>query len=101
MRVGLFVLVVVVGGSSSGHTITQKDKQFSHAALTIQAADSVTFKNSDVVAHNVFSRSAANVFNLKAQAPGTSSSVAFEHEGIVEVRCAIHPMMRLTITVTE
>ena len=35
------------------------------------------------------------------QAPGGSSKVPFDKEGVAEVRCSIHPKMKLIITVKK
>lgn len=79
--------------------ITQKGQQFNPRVLTIKAGDEVVFVNDDTGTHNVFSESAANSFDLKAQRPGASTRVAFPKAGKVDVRCAIHPSMRMTIEV--
>jgi plastocyanin len=57
------------------------------------------FRNDDAVVHNVFSSDAAFRFNLRAQAPGASTAVAFDQPGTFHVRCAIHPNMKLDVTV--
>ncbi len=81
------------------HAVSQKNKEFSQAELTVKPGDKVVFSNDDEVTHNVFSNSPCCKFNLKTQAPGDKSSVTFEKEGDVEVRCAIHPKMKLTVHV--
>lgn len=80
-------------------TVTQKGQQFSPRALKIKAGDEVVFVNDDTGTHNVFSESAANTFDLKAQRPGTRTKVAFPSGGRVDIRCAIHPSMRMTIDI--
>lgn len=89
---------VLAGGA---HVVSQKDKKFSVAALTVKAGDAVTFKNDDGIIHNVFSTSKGAEFNLNAQKPGTSNEHVFAGEGVVDVRCAFHPTMKLTVTVTK
>jgi plastocyanin len=79
--------------------VTQKGQQFNPRALTVKAGDEVVFVNDDTGTHNVFSESPANSFDLKAQRPGASTRVAFPKAGKVDVRCAIHPSMRMTIEV--
>ncbi len=102
---GLICVVALVGGSGLGasdepkHVVGQKGKQFSTAALKVRRGEAVRFVNDDTVTHNVFSKSPAAPFNLKLQRPGQSEEVRFEHPGTAVVRCAIHPMMRLEVTV--
>ncbi len=79
--------------------VTQKGQQFTPRTLTLKVGDEIVFVNDDTGTHNVFSESPANSFDLKAQRPGTRTKVAFPNPGRVEVRCAIHPSMRLTVEV--
>ncbi|CAD5293874.1 Cupredoxin-like domain-containing protein [Bosea sp. 62] len=79
--------------------VAQKGQQFNPRTLTIKAGDEVVFVNDDTGTHNVFSESATTSFDLKAQRPGASTRVAFPKVGKVDVRCAIHPSMRMTIEV--
>jgi plastocyanin len=79
--------------------VTQKGQQFTPRMLTLKVGDEIVFFNDDTGTHNVFSESPANSFDLKAQRPGTRTKVAFPNAGRVEVRCAIHPSMRLAVDV--
>lgn len=83
------------------HVVVQKDRAFSVSALTIKPGDSIVFKNADDVTHNVFSVSPGMQFDIRRQAPGTSSTVPFNKEGTAEIRCAIHPTMKLIVTVKK
>jgi plastocyanin len=88
-----------VSASAEGYTVLQKDKLFSRDTIQVRAGDSITFSNQDTVTHNVFSVSPGNTFEIKTQLPGKSSTVSFENPGTAEVRCAIHPTMKLTVNV--
>jgi plastocyanin len=81
------------------HIIEQKNRSFSVTELTIKLGESVVFHNVDEVTHNVFSMSPGIKFDIKTQKPGSTSTVPFEKAGIGEVRCAIHPNMKLKLTV--
>jgi plastocyanin len=81
--------------------VEQKGREFSTKELTVRRGTKVEFCNSDDVTHNVFSKSAVNPFNIKTQLPGNSSVVEFKDEGVTEVRCAIHPTMKLIVTVKD
>src|SRR5262245_48167591 len=95
----LFSVLVFGAMPITEHTVLQSNKAFSQAELTIKPGDKVVFKNDDTVTHNVFSVSKGAEFNLKTQAPGTSNAVPFNTEGTVEIRCAIHPKMKLIVNV--
>jgi plastocyanin len=99
------VLLAGLAGASltagAQHEITQKDRAFSQTELTIKPGDSIVFKNEDEVTHNVFSVSSGMEFDIRRQAPGGSSSVPFLKEGVAEIRCSIHPRMKLIVVVRK
>lgn len=80
-------------------TVSQKDRAFAPAAVTMKVGGTLVFKNDDDVTHNSFSASKGNEFNSKAQQPGATASVTFKTPGEVEIRCAFHPKMRMLVTV--
>ena len=93
--------LTALAASESAHMISQKDKAFSEKEITIHPGESITFKNDDSVAHNVFSSSPGFEFNLKNQAPGAEATQTFNQEGDCEIRCAIHPKMKLIVHVKK
>ena len=95
----LFAGIVLGSAPAAERTITQSNKTFSEAEITIKPGDKVVFKNDDQVTHNVFSTSKGFEFNLKTQGPGTAASVPFSAEGTAEIRCTIHPKMKLIVNV--
>ncbi len=97
---GLIAAAPVPRGSE-GVQIIQKDRSFSKSAVTLQTGQPLIFKNEDAVTHNVFSQTPGMEFDLRTQRPGEQSTISFEHAGISEVRCAIHPTMKLIVTVKQ
>ena len=100
----IFVSLTLLGGATaSAQTIVvdQKDRKFSKTEITIKPGQTINFQNSDEVAHNVFSVTPSLEFEIHRQAPGEKSSISFAKEGIVEVRCSIHPRMKLMVTVKK
>jgi plastocyanin len=96
--------ILAVGASlalAADHQIIQKDRSFSQTEITIKPGDKIVFQNSDDVTHNVFSITSGMEFDLRRQAPGASSTVPFDKEGVAEVRCSIHPKMKLIVTVKK
>jgi plastocyanin len=90
-----------VGALAANLTITQKGRTFSSESITIKKGGTVTFLNDDSVPHNIMSTSQRNEFNLGSQPPGASTDVTFKEGGEVQVICAIHPRMKMTVTVSE
>lgn len=80
-------------------TVGQTNKAFTKTALTINKGDSVKFINNDPFFHNVFSLSDVKFFDLGSFPKGEFKVVTFEDAGVIEVECAIHPEMKMTITV--
>jgi len=83
------------------HLIGQKEMKFSQEELVIKVGDTVSFRNDEDEFHNVFSLSDTSTFDLGSYAKGDVRKVVFEKPGIVEVECAIHPTMLMTIEVKE
>lgn len=81
--------------------VDQKDKQFSKKSIKIKVGDTVEFKNSDSVAHNIFSLSDTQSFDLGSYTQGQSKKVTFDKPGKVEVECSIHPNMQMVVEVEK
>ena len=96
-----FLAGATVAAFAAEHTIRQKGKMFSETSVTIKKGDKLTFLNDDNVAHNIFSTSGGNDFNLGLLSPGASASVTFDKTGDVDVICAIHPQMKMKVKVTD
>jgi plastocyanin len=89
----------LLSNAGEDHAINPKDRAFSQTGITIQLGDSIVFKNADDVTHNVFSVSSGMEFDIRRQPLGGSSKVQFSKKGAAEVRCPIHPKMKLIVTV--
>lgn len=81
--------------------VHQKGSAFDPERMSVRVGEAVVFVNDDKVAHNVMSGSKAAKFNLGLQKPGDSKSLSFDEAGEVEIRCAIHPKMKMVIEVVE
>ena len=106
MRKLVLLTLAVVAGLSAGalaatQMIHQQGRMFSAESLSVKKGDALTFLNDDTVPHNIMSASKGNEFNLGSQAPGSSTDVSFKEAGDVQVICAIHPRMKMTVKVTD
>lgn len=100
----LFLLVagpVCMQAMAKEFEVTQKDKKFNQKALALKTGDSISFKNEDAFAHNIFSLSDTKTFDLGSYPQGQAKSVVFDKPGTVEVECAIHPDMKLVVEVKK
>jgi plastocyanin len=94
---GLILAAPATAGQS--HKISQIDRKFSVADLTVNRGDTITFTNDEqTTVHNVSGKGAAS-FNTGTQKPGEAKQVVMDQPGTMEVRCAIHPLMKMTVTV--
>jgi plastocyanin len=81
--------------------VDQRDKAFSPHVLAVPVGTKVTFKNSDVVLHNVYSRSPVKTVDLGAFGQDQSRQTTFDEPGRVDVFCAIHTNMHAIILVLD
>ena len=93
------LLMFAVGAYAGTFTVGQKNKQFTKKKLVIKVGEKVRFTNEDPFFHNVFSLSPIKTFDLGSYPKGEYREVEFDTAGTVEVECAIHPHMRMTIIV--
>jgi plastocyanin len=88
-----------VAYAAAEHTVSQKGRAFSESSMTIKKGETINFVNDDNIAHNIMSTTAGNEFNLGSQAPGSTSPLTLNNAGEVAIVCAIHPRMKMTVTV--
>jgi plastocyanin len=84
---------VPAAAANRGHAIRQRNLQFDPRVSVVVKGTTVEFPNEDKVFHNVFSTSRPARFDLGLYRSGTSKSVQFKREGVVDVFCNIHPEM--------
>lgn len=85
-------------GEAAPPTVGQRDRSFSTEALDLRAGAVVRFVNDDAVAHNIVVRDPAGATQASPlQRPGEHTDIAFPLAGEHEVRCALHPRMRMTV----
>lgn len=81
--------------------VGQENKNFTVESLKVKVGDTVKFTNRDPYSHNVYSLSETKSFDLGSYPKGKFKSVTFDKSGTVEVECAIHPTMEMTIEVEK
>lgn len=98
----VLVLVLMSGqalAADAAHTIVQKDRQFHPGEVTINRGESLTFTNDDDFIHQIYVKSPDFGFDSAERYPGQLITETFTRQGTFEVRCHIHPKMRLTVHV--
>ena len=94
------LLMAIEPAGAAEHKISQKNMEISAKEMTIKVGDTINFVNADNTTHNVYSASENFQFDSQMQEPGQASGVRFTKAGVFEIRCAIHPKMKLKVTVT-
>ena len=96
----LAALLLILDASAADQAVDQIKEKFDRDALTLKVGDSVTFKNSDPVKHNLTVVTPdEDSKDLGMEAPGGSVTYAPPKPGTYDVRCSIHPKMKMKIKV--
>lgn len=107
----LIAAIIITGGVvyadiSRGNQTQQKfaesqqhQHKFSDIFLALKPGDQVNFLNRDGVTHKLVSTSPDFVLDNGELRPGTSKALEFDHKGVVDLSCSLHPEMKMTIFV--
>jgi plastocyanin len=85
--------------AASRHVVGQKGALFNPGKMTVGVGDVVVFKNDDGVTHHIYSSTKGQEFNLETTSPGQDVRHTFAKPGRVDIRCGLHPGMRLVVNV--
>jgi plastocyanin len=93
---GLTACCLSFAAQGAGTVVVQKGRAFRPAEVTIARGDSVTFTNEDSFIHQIY---VTGLFDSEEKAPGENLNEIFPGPGTFQVRCHIHPTMRMTVRV--
>ena len=99
VRLALLLLTCVATGAfaaDAAHTIVQSGRTFRPAEVTINRGESLTFTNDDEFIHQVY---VTGLFDSEEKSPGENLTESFTESGTFQVRCHIHPKMKLVVHV--
>jgi len=92
--------VSAFGAKAASVNIDQNNLKFAPNTATIKAGDALVFMNNDDVTHNINVIDAdGDAADQGLQKPKQSITTKFDKAGEFQVRCAIHPKMKMTVTV--
>lgn len=94
-------VALAAGEGADGVVVSQKDKIFAPGSIEVRVGQPIEIHNDDATVHNAYCQSGDFKYNSGPQQPGARSRFAFVKPGVYEVRCAIHPKMKLSVTVLE
>ena len=73
-----------------------KGRAFHPAEITIGRNEPLTFTNEDSFIHQIY---VVGLFDSEEKGPGENLNETFPQTGTFQVRCHIHPTMRMTVHV--
>ena len=97
MRRTLAVLLTATACAQAADlSIAQKGRAFHPGEITINRGQTLTFTNGDSFIHQIY---VDGLFDSDEKAPGQNLNETFPNAGTFQVRCHIHPTMRMTVHV--
>jgi plastocyanin len=99
MRRLLLLLLFLPGpvtAAEGNHVISQKGRAFHPAEVTIARNEGLAFTNQDSFIHQIY---VDGLFDSEEKGPGEVLNETFPRAGTFQVRCHIHPTMRLIVHV--
>jgi plastocyanin len=81
--------------------VVQREITFVPERIDVKVGSSVVFVNDDRFGHNVYSETPGADFDIGRQPAGQRTPVVFRRAGTFEIRCRIHPKMKLDVVVTS
>jgi plastocyanin len=100
LALGLALFVMTTPAVAGESVVDQHDLMFAPGAITIAVGDTVRFTDSDRITHNItIVYPDGSTVDKGMDRYGEDIIVHFTKTGTYQVRCLIHPMMHMTITV--
>jgi plastocyanin len=103
---GLAFVALLAGGmvgtvlAGVVETVSQKGREFQPGEMTIKRGEAIAIVNDDAdLLHHAYLKTKTFSFDSGDQKPGSRFEVAFPETGTFTIRCAIHPKMKLVVTV--
>ncbi|HEX7807493.1 MAG TPA: hypothetical protein VF608_02170, partial [Thermoanaerobaculia bacterium] len=84
---------------AQGFTMTTRSKTFLPHVMAVPTGSTINFPNEDPIAHNLFSLTPGNTFDLGLYRKGAGKAHKFDAPGVVNVYCNVHPNMSAVVHV--
>ena len=94
--IAFLVLAPMAAFADDAHTVVQQGRTFRPGEITINKGEALTFTNKDEFIHQIYVQ---GLFDTDEKAPGQNITETFSEAGTFEVRCHIHPKMKLLVHV--
>jgi plastocyanin len=97
--IALLLLAPIAAFADEAHIVVQQGRAFRPGEITINKGEALTFTNNDEFIHQIYVNGAIFNFDSDERAPGQNLTESFTQSGTFEVRCHIHPKMKLVVHV--
>ena len=84
---------------AAAFTMTTRSKEFLPHVMAVPVGSTISFPNEDPIAHNLFSLTPGNTFDLGLYRRGAGKQHKCEAPGTVNVYCNVHPNMSAVVHV--
>jgi plastocyanin len=95
----LFCFVTAAAVAADAFNVSQRNRRFSPDRLEVPRGSVIQVVNDDKVTHHVYVDAPNLSFDSGEQPVGKTVELRFDKPGAYTVLCAIHPTMRLQVTV--
>ncbi|HEX4271707.1 MAG TPA: hypothetical protein VHZ32_09980 [Rhizomicrobium sp.] len=92
----LIALAAVPALAAESTVIVQKGRAFHPTEITIVVGQALTFTNDDSYIHQIYVN---GLFDSDEKSPGENLNETFMRAGTFQVRCHIHPTMKMIVHV--
>jgi plastocyanin len=89
-------LLLAAAPAFADTVVSQKGRAFRPAEISVSRGETVVFTNEDSFIHQVY---VPGLFESTEKSPGENYYQPFTISGTFQVRCRIHPTMKLTVKV--
>lgn len=102
VRAAAVIALLSLSANAEEINVDQRGIRFDKTEITVKAGATVHYHNRDDVTHNLMVLGDdEDMRDEGLQKPGESVAPTFDKEGTFEVRCAIHPRMKMNVTVEK
>ncbi len=82
------------------YVVSQKGREFQPGQISIKRGETIQIVNDDAdLLHHAYIDAENFQFDSGDEEPGSKTPITFSKSGTFDVLCAIHPKMKLTVTV--
>lgn len=96
MKPILLLALLALPAMADDLTVSQKGRAFHPGTIEIARGQTLTFTNEDSFIHQIY---VDGLFDSEERGPGENLNETFPKSGTFQVRCHIHPTMRMTVKV--